>query len=514
MITIIQLVLNPKEYKEVPLQKILARYLKIDEKRITSFRIIRKSIDARKPEIKIVLRIEVTVDEIKNTNISNVAFQPKLPLKNGNVIIVGMGPAGLFASLQLLARGIKPIIIEQGNDVHQRKRDIALMYRTNTVNEISNYCFGEGGAGTFSDGKLYSRSVKRGNIEWFLQTLVQAGASDTILYESHPHIGSDKLPIIIENIRKWILNAGGEIYFSCQMTDLIIENDECKGITVNTKDKIYADAVILASGHSSRYVYDVLFHKGLSLQPKGFAVGVRLEHKQDLINLMQYHGSSYIKYLPPAEYAIVEQINGRGVYSFCMCPGGSIVPAMTEKETIVVNGMSSSKRNSPFANSGFVVEIRTEDIAQQATATDMLSFQHELEKNAFKQANDGLKAPAQRVIDFLHNKVSTSLPKTSYIPGVVSSPFHEWLPLLLREKLTMAFQRIQKRMPLFINDDVLMIGIESRTSSPVRIPRNENTFEHVQIKHLYPCGEGAGYAGGITSSALDGINVANAVYIE
>ncbi len=510
MIKKLDVIVNPKEYQEINWISFLSEKLKVSKKRIRNYQIIKRSIDARNKNIKLVLQVLVFLDE--STLVEEpLLFQP-LPLHNGKqVIIVGMGPAGLFAALTLLNAGIKPILIEQGKDVSSRKRDIAQMYRTQRVNELSNYCFGEGGAGTFSDGKLYTRSVKRGDVNWFLKILVQAGANRDILINAHPHIGSDKLPSIVINIRNWIIDAGGEIHFSAKLTDLIVENGACKGIVVNNKDKIYADAVIIATGHSSRMVYELLNCHGAVLQPKGFAVGVRLEHPQHLINHIQYHGSKYIQLLPPAEYKIVEQVEGRGVYSFCMCPGGTIVPSMTEPQTIVVNGMSAAKRNSPYANSGFVVEIRPEDITSQATVWDMLHFQSNIEKLAYQAVSDGMKAPAQRIVDFLHSRISSALPSSSYLPRLVSSPMHEWFPDLLSKKLKGAIENLKRRMPLFVSSDAIMVGVESRTSSPVRIPRNMETFEQMQIRNLYPCGEGAGYAGGITSSALDGMNVANAI---
>jgi len=394
--------------------------------------------------------------------------------------------------------------------VHQRKRDIAQMYRANEVNEQSNYCFGEGGAGTFSDGKLYTRSSKRGNMEWFLKVLIQAGASPHIAIDAHPHIGSDKLPAIVETIRKWIIDAGGEVHFASKLSQLIVQNGVCKGVVVNNAETIYANAVILATGHSSQNIYKMLQELGVELVPKGFAMGVRIEQPQNIINLIQYHGEKFLKYLPAAEYKIVEQVNERGVYSFCMCPGGMVVPASTQKGLTVVNGMSASHRGSPFANSGFVVEIRPDDICNQPTAMDLLRFQEQMEKLAYHAVNDGLKAPAQRVIDFINGKCSNSLPPSSYIPGIVSSPMHEWIPSFVAERLKGAFRKLQHKMNHFI-DESIMIGVESRTSSPVRIPRDNETFEQTEIKNLLPCGEGAGYAGGITSSAFDGIAVAEVI---
>lgn len=510
MIQKVTIVLSPPEvYQE---QKIIARLssvLKINPKRIAHHQLVKRSIDARQKNIKIQLTYIVHIDKVEFGE-SQPAFLPTA-LKNKNkVVIVGAGPAGLFAALRLLMYGIKPIIIEQGKNVHERKIDIAQMYKTNEVNEKSNYCFGEGGAGTFSDGKLYTRSSKRGDLEWFLNVLVQAGADKKILIDAHPHIGSDKLPTIISKIRNWIRDAGGEIYFSSTVTQLLIKNNICMGVEVNFHEKIYADAVILATGHSSTSVYKMLLNCGVTLQPKGFAIGVRIEQPQKTINLLQYHSDKYLKYLPAAEYKIVEQVNERGVYSFCMCPGGMVVPATTQKGLTVVNGMSASHRGSPFANSGFVVEIRPEDISKNPTAFDLLNFQQQIEQLAYNSVNDGLKAPGQRVIDFMRNKCSSSLPASSYIPGIVSSPIHEWLPSFISERLKGAFSKLQHKMKPLIEESI-MIGVESRTSSPVRILRNKDTFEQTDIRNLYPCGEGAGYAGGITSSAFDGIAVAQKI---
>ncbi len=509
MIKKIQIFVNPVDYKNNTLEKIVALNIKISENRIKHVQILKYSIDARKPDVKIVLQLQVYIDEYPELQEDEFQFPTNVKNK-GNVVIVGMGPAGMFAALRLLINGIKPIILEQGKNISERKKDIAQMYKTNIVDEFSNYCFGEGGAGAFSDGKLYTRSQKKGDFKWFLNILCKAGASQNILINSHPHIGSDKLLSIIKNIRNWIIDSGGEVYYSAKVTDLIIENGVCKGVEVNNRDKIYADATILATGHSSRQVYDMLIRRGIFIEPKAFAMGVRIEHSQHLINYMQYHGEKYLKYLPPAEYRIVEQVENRGVYSFCMCPGGTIVPSMVKQHTIVVNGMSASKRNSAYANSGFVVEIRPEDVAKCCSAVDMLKYQHDIEHMAYKAVNDGLKAPAQRIVDFINNKYSVTLPKSSYIPGIVSSPVHEWLLTTISYKLKSAFLKIQNKMPLFINENAIMLGVESRTSSPVRITRNKN-FEHVQIKKLYPCGEGAGYSGGISSAALDGINIADTI---
>ena len=510
MIKTIDLYLEPNFYNEQVLKNIISQKYNIEAQRIKYIKVVKKSIDARNEKIKLFYRLLVYIDEYPEFS-DNLAYFPASKVTNKRVIVVGMGPAGIFASLKLLMNGIKPIIIEQGKEIYERKKDIALMYRQNEVNENSNYCYGEGGAGAFSDGKLFTRSNKKGDISLFLRILVQAGANEDILSDAYPHIGSDKLSRILKNIRKWILDSGGEIYFSTKLTDFIIESDTCKGIIANNSEKIFADAVILATGHSSRDVYTLLVSKGLSLEAKGFAMGVRVEHLQNKINLMQYHGSKYLKYLPAAEYKITEQVNGRGVYSFCMCPGGFILPAMTEKNTIVVNGMSNSKRNSQFANSGFVVEIRPEDCIKYGKTLDLLEFQVELEKLAYNAVQKGLVAPAQRIVDFISFRLSNNLPKSSYMPGIYSSPMHEWLPSLIKDKLREAFLKIKKRMPDFITEDAIMVGVETRTSSPVRIARNATTLEHVQLKNLYPCGEGAGYAGGITSSAIDGMNVAEVI---
>ncbi|NSW44292.1 MAG: FAD-binding protein [Bacteroidales bacterium] len=511
MIQKVTIIISPADAKnDNKIINYLAQQLKINSKRIVFIQLIKRSIDARNAQVKLQLTYLVHIDKFEVIK-ENEAFIPQKLKKDKSVIIIGSGPAGLFAALRLIMLGIKPIVFEQGNDVHQRKRDIAQMYRINEVNEQSNYCFGEGGAGTFSDGKLYTRSSKRGDIEWFLKLLIQAGASTNIAIDAHPHIGSDKLPAIVENLRKWIIQSGGEVHFASKVNRLIVNNGICKGVEVNGDETIYANAVILATGHSSHDVYKMLDELGVELLPKGFALGVRIEHPQKLINTIQYHDEKYIKYLPAAEYKVVEQVNERGVYSFCMCPGGMVVPASTQKGLTVVNGMSASHRGSPFANSGFVVEIRPEDIAKQATAADMLAFQLAIEKKAYQMVENGLKAPAQRIVDFMQGRVSDHLPTTSYIPGLVSSPMHQWLPIFIVERLKGAFKKLQYRMKGFIDAEAIMIGVESRTSSPVRIPRNLDTYEQLQIKGLYPCGEGAGYAGGITSSAFDGVAVAEVI---
>jgi len=409
----------------------------------------------------------------------------------------------------LIELGYKPVIIDRGKKVEERMVDIDNFFNTLTFNKESNYCYGEGGAGTFSDGKLYTRSKKRGNHYRVLEILYLHGADESILYDSHPHIGSDKLPGIIKNIRETIESAGGEFYYSCKLCDIEINNSKIKKIIALNRN-FTGLAYILATGHSARDVYSILLKNNILIEPKPFAAGVRIEHPQDLINEIQYHGNKN-KYLPPAYYMVAEQVDGRGVYSFCMCPGGEIVPAMTDFNEMVVNGMSNSSRNSPFANAGFVVQIKPEDYMIYDTKIGSLLFQQKLEKLAFENSNKDFKAPAQRVVDFLRNKTSSILPNCSYKPGIVSSPLHEWLPDFIKDSIKEALIRINKKMKGFVSENALLVGVESRTSSPIRIPRNPETGAHVEISNLYPAGEGSGYSGGIVSSAVDGINVAEKV---
>jgi len=427
------------------------------------------------------------------------------------VIVVGAGPAGMFAALKLLTLGRKPVILERGKDVHARKVDMASLSRTGIVNPDSNYCYGEGGAGAFSDGKLYTRSTKRGDIREVLHRLVEFGASADILIDSHPHIGSDKLPVVVENIRKCIVGHGGEYHFNSKVTD--IRKSEDGMFTVSTGDgKSYrAQKVILASGHSARDIYEMLQAAGGELEAKGFALGVRVEHPQEKINWHQYHGQ-WKPGVPAAEYSFVEQEDGRGVFSFCMCPGGILVPSSTEPGTIVLNGMSNSNRSGKFANAGVVVQIEPEDVPGDGPFK-LMDFQHKVEKDMYefsaRQLPDNpMAAPAQRMEDFCLGKLSKKMPETSYFPGVVSAPLHELLPPIVAKRLQKVFPRVKLRG--YYTNAALLLGVESRTSSPVRIPRNPETFEYVSMPGIFPCGEGAGYAGGIVSSAMDGINVAEA----
>jgi uncharacterized FAD-dependent dehydrogenase len=429
------------------------------------------------------------------------------------VIVVGAGPAGLFAALTLIENGMKPIIIERGKDVKARKFDIAQINREHIVNPDSNFCFGEGGAGTYSDGKLYTRSTKRGNVNEILAMLVSHGADEDILIDSHPHIGTDKLPAIIAAMRQTILEAGGEFCFNRRISDIIIQNGKIKGVEDKNGDRFEAQAVILATGHSARDIYELLHRKGLTLEAKSFALGVRAEHPQALIDSIQYRQSPRDPFLPAAPYSLVKQVEGRGVFSFCMCPGGIIVPAATETGQVVVNGMSNSRRNSPYANSGIVVQIDPTDIAYLSEYGPFagLELQRRVEDACWRAAGMNQSAPAQRITDFTKGIVSASLPECSYNPGIVPAPLHEILPPFVAGRLQEAFLQFDKMMKGYHTSEALILGTESRTSSPIRIPRNAETLEHINLPGLFPCGEGAGYSGGIVSSAMDGVSCAQAV---
>jgi len=477
-------------------------------------RLLRRSIDARSKNIKVNLKAEIFIDELPP---SRVSFEKKYDSVEGKseIIIVGAGPAGLFAALRLIELGVKPIILERGKDVRSRRRDLAALNKSHVVNPNSNYCFGEGGAGTYSDGKLYTRAKKRGNIKRILEILVAHGAEENILVESHPHIGTNKLPKIVQNLRESILAAGGEIYFNTLVTDFIIENQEIKGVITANQDKITGKGVILATGHSARDIYYILAKNNIDFQAKPFALGVRVEHPQEIIDQIQYHCEVRNPYLPASSYALSQQVKWKGqqhgVFSFCMCPGGFIVPAATAEKEIVINGMSPSRRNSRYANSGIVVAIHPENWEEKFKNYDNLAalkFQEGIERKAWEMAGQTQAAPAQRLTDFVNQKTSNTLPKTSYQPGLVSVQMNDLLPDFIADSLRFAFKAFDRKMKGYLSNEAVLVGVESRTSAPIRIPRDRETFEHLQIKGLYPCGEGAGYAGGIVSAAMDGENCA------
>lgn len=513
MQTQIDIILTPLQASDERLyMPLLAARLGVKEDDITSARVIRRSIDARKKNIKVNLRFLVACGEPPAPSAQMAFDYPDVSLAR-EVAIIGAGPAGLFAALRLIELGFKPVIFERGKKVSERKTDIAAVNKKHLVNEDSNYCFGEGGAGTFSDGKLYTRSNKRGDISKILEVFHFHGASGDILIEAHPHIGTDRLPSIITRMRESIEAAGGRIFFESRVTDLIIKDGRVSGIETNSGERFGAAAVILATGHSARDIYRLLHRKNILIEAKPYAMGVRVEHPQGLIDRIQYHGTLRQGLLPAASYGLAAQVDGRGVYSFCMCPGGIIVPASTAGNEVVVNGMSSSGRNSPYANSGIVVEVRQEDFKEYESFGPLagLKFQQALEQAAFDQGGGELRAPAQRLADFVSARPSSSLPVSSYHPGLSASALHRWLPPAIAGRLQGGFRAFENKMRGFVTNDAVILGVESRTSTPVKVPRDNATFEHLQIKGLYPCGEGAGYAGGIVSSAIDGENCAQHV---
>lgn len=491
----------------------IARRLNIAVDEIKTIRICKKSIDARSRNIKVNLNVEVFIGEAEEAPAYQSTFEYKDVKNAPEVIIVGAGPAGLFAALRLIELGVKPIILERGKDVQHRKRDIAAIHRNENVNPDSNYGFGEGGAGTFSDGKLYTRSKKRGDVTKILEVLHAHGAQDEILYDAHPHIGTNVLPKVITKIRETVLHYGGEVLFNSRIVDFIVEGNVMKGVVSQDGTRYKGVAVILATGHSARDIYYLLRNNGIHLEAKNFAVGVRLEHPQGLIDSIRYKRPYRGKYLPAATYSFAEQVAGRGVYSFCMCPGGVIVPAATASNELVVNGMSPSSRSGKFANAGLVVEVRNEDLKQYSRYREMagLKFQEEIERKCFKMANQSQIAPAQRMVDFVERRNSSSVNSTSYHPSIEASDMHRWMPDFISNRLADGFKKMGRKAKGFLTNEATIIGIESRTSSPIRIPRDMETLQHVKIKNLYPCGEGAGYAGGIVSSAVDGERCAEKV---
>jgi uncharacterized protein len=501
---------------------------------ITGFHLLKKSIDARSKTIWVNLVVNAFINEpfyqrqIEHFDFKNVNNAPK------KSIIIGGGPAGIFAALQFLELGIKPIILERGKGVRDRRRDLASLNKEGIINPESNYCFGEGGAGTYSDGKLYTRSSKRGNIDRILNLFVHFGAEENILSDAHPHIGTNKLPHIITAMRKRILDCGGEFYFDKKVVEIIIENEKIKAVKTEDGDLFNANSFILATGHSARDIFTLLHKNKIEIIAKGFALGARIEHPQELINNIQYGKNIFSKDfsfseengLPPASYSLVEQVDGRGVFSFCMCPGGIIAPAATSDGELVVNGWSPSKRNNPYANSGMVVQVEIEDVIKYISGEKrkefsdlnspllMMNFQKEVEEKAFAAGGGKFVAPAQRMVDFTEDKISTSLPKCSYIPGIHSTSLNEVFPPFINKRLKTALKLFAKKMPSrnkqsgYFTNEAALVATESRTSSPVRIPRDEQSLHHPQIKNLFPCGEGAGYAGGIVSAAMDGERVA------
>lgn len=508
------------EIAVIPEKKLDLEYIKhraglqlnIPEQDIVSIRILKRSIDARGRQVRFRLKVLVGINEELPL--------PEFYFKTGDVhdaesvIIVGAGPAGLFAALQCIEQGLRPVLLERGKDVRARRRDLALINKTGTVNPDSNYCYGEGGAGTYSDGKLYTRSNKRGDVQKVLQLLVAHGADQDILVDARPHIGTNKLPGIVQALRSTIVQAGGEVHFNCWVADILEAFGSVKGVVTGDGARLYAKHIILATGHSARDIYQLFAGRKWKIEAKPFALGIRVEHPQEMIDRAQYHRVSRGEFLPPAYYSLVQQVDNRGVFSFCMCPGGIIAPCATAENEVVVNGWSPSKRNNPYANSGLVVQIGLEDIQREANIEDpltLLQYQQRIEQAAFAAGGGELKAPGQRIVDFVQKQVSPELPKNSYKPGVQSTDLHQVLPNNISMILSKALPKFGARIRGFYSNEGIMVGVESRTSAPVRIPRDPRTFQHVQIKGLYPCGEGAGYAGGIVSAAIDGMNCAQAI---
>ena len=527
MIQELQLRILPEQAaSEQSIKLYVAREKGLDARTIKAVRTLKRSIDARQRTIYVNLTIRLYINELPTDDEYTETYYPMVD-DGPEVIVVGAGPGGLFAALRLIELGCRPIVVERGKDVHARKRDIARISREHAVDPESNYSFGEGGAGAYSDGKLYTRSKKRGNVEKILNVFCQHGASTTILSDAHPHIGTDKLPRVIENMRETIRRCGGEVHFETRMDRLIVEHNTIVGIETNT-GHTFRGPVILATGHSARDVYRHLHDSGIDIEAKGIAVGVRLEHPSELIDQIQYHNrNGRGKYLPAAEYSFVTQVDGRGVYSFCMCPGGAVVPAASGPEQIVVNGMSASHRGSRWSNSGMVVEIRVEDLASLTPGLSlgeetsglsmpqdsgsaiqdplsMLRFQEYLEHQCWVQGNHRQTAPAQRMVDFTRKKLSYDLPSSSYSPGLISSPLHFWMPEFISHRLQRGFEHFGRTSRGFLTNEATVIGVETRTSAPVRIVRDRDTLQHVSVHGLFPCGEGAGYAGGIVSAGIDG----------
>lgn len=511
MSTLVQILIAPqKQNDEAYVLELALEKAKLRRADISDWRIRKRSIDARRAPVKLNLQIELWAKGETRELIPE--FLPKQVSEAQEIAIIGAGPAGLYAALRAIEAGFKPIVFERGKDVRERRRDLAAINKEQIVNPESNYCFGEGGAGTYSDGKLYTRSKKRGNVLKAMEWFVHFGADPDILVDAHPHIGTNKLPKIITAMREAIIEAGGEVHFNSKLTDLKIENHSITAIKVNENWLPFSD-VVLATGHSARDIFYLLYEKKVKIEAKPFAIGVRVEHQQQLIDHIQYHGDSDNPYLPPSSYALVEQVDGLGVYSFCMCPGGIIAPCATEQEEVVTNGWSPSKRNNPYANSGIVVSVEPKDLPNYKEDDPFvcLNFQKDVERTCWEAAGKTQHVPAQRMIDFVNGTTSVNFPKTSYQPGITSVDLNKVLPPLLSKRLKKAFVLFGKKMKGYYTNEAVLHAPESRTSSPISIPRNPETLEHNEVNGLYPCGEGAGYAGGIISAAIDGINCVDAI---
>ncbi len=489
------------------------------ESTISGFQLLKKSIDARGKNIFFNITLNAFINEPFRLSTSPEFQFKDVGQSSRTAIIIGAGPAGLFAALKLIEAGVKPIILERGKDVNSRRRDLAILNKQGIINPESNYCFGEGGAGTYSDGKLYTRSNKRGDINRILQLFVKFGAPENILYDAHPHIGTNKLPQIISAMRALIIDCGGEVLFEKKVTDFIINQDKMDAVITADQTKFIADYYILATGHSARDIFELLQQKNILIEAKPIALGVRVEHPQTLIDKIQYHCDSRSEFLPPSSYSLVQQVNGKGVFSFCMCPGGIIATASTHPGELVVNGWSPSKRNNPFANSGMVIEVSTEDAFHATKHLNVgptnpllfMYFQQMVEQKAYSIGGGNFVAPAQRMVDFCNQKTSDSLPQNSYLPGLHSADLKTVLPQFISNALSNGLKQFGKKMKGYYTNEAILVATESRTSSPIRIPRNEETLAHPQIKNLFPCGEGAGYAGGIVSAAMDGERVARVI---